>query len=279
MFIGRFQRTDYTDFEEQFLVCSGTLHISHQMIMRLELSLMNCFLNWTETDHNGQLVDSPKLDGKARGKPRQDGRGAFRIEHGQGQRAQVTAWSGGPDPTSSATITLPLSQRTSVAAGVLCDQLMEKECKKLNLVHECVVLICNCERKWTAVVLKPYSGVTLKSPISGNSLYKSSFKWCTLSSMWGKNIDKLMVNGEKLLSRVWLFATPWTVAYEALPPWDFPGKNTGVGFHFLLQEIFPTQGLNLGLPHCRLYRFTVWATREVSDKLTCNGKWLGWVRS
>ena len=32
--------------------------------------------------------------------------------------------------------------------------------------------------------------------------------------------------------------------------WDFPGKNTGVGRHFLLQEIFPTQGLNLGLPHC-----------------------------
>ena len=33
--------------------------------------------------------------------------------------------------------------------------------------------------------------------------------------------------------------------------WDFPGKNTGMGCHFLLQEIFPTQGLNLGLPHCR----------------------------
>ena len=33
MFIGRFQRTDYTDFEEQFLVCSGTLHINHQMII------------------------------------------------------------------------------------------------------------------------------------------------------------------------------------------------------------------------------------------------------
>ena len=34
-------------------------------------------------------------------------------------------------------------------------------------------------------------------------------------------------------------------------PWDFPGKNTGVGCHFLLQGIFPTQGLNPGLPHCR----------------------------
>ena len=34
-------------------------------------------------------------------------------------------------------------------------------------------------------------------------------------------------------------------------PWDFPGKNTGVGCHFLLQGIFLTQGLNSGLLHCR----------------------------
>ena len=32
---------------------------------------------------------------------------------------------------------------------------------------------------------------------------------------------------------------------------DSPGKNTGVGCHALLQGIFPTQGLNPGLPHCR----------------------------
>ena len=30
-----------------------------------------------------------------------------------------------------------------------------------------------------------------------------------------------------------------------------PGKNTGVGCHFLLQGIFPTQGSNPSLPHCR----------------------------
>ena len=29
-----------------------------------------------------------------------------------------------------------------------------------------------------------------------------------------------------------------------LCPQDFPGKNTGVGYHFFLQEIFPTQGSN-----------------------------------
>ena len=38
----------------------------------------------------------------------------------------------------------------------------------------------------------------------------------------------------------------------------FPGKNTGVGCHFLLQGIFLTQGLNPDLPHCRqtLYRLS-----------------------
>ena len=37
---------------------------------------------------------------------------------------------------------------------------------------------------------------------------------------------------------------------------SLPGKNTGVGCHFLLQGIFPTQGSNAGLLHCRqiLYR-------------------------
>ena len=34
-----------------------------------------------------------------------------------------------------------------------------------------------------------------------------------------------------------------------LCPWDFPGKNTGVGCHFLLQVIFPTQGSNPCLLH------------------------------
>ena len=32
---------------------------------------------------------------------------------------------------------------------------------------------------------------------------------------------------------------------------DSPGKNTGVGCHYLLQGIFPTQGLNLAFSHCR----------------------------
>ena len=46
--------------------------------------------------------------------------------------------------------------------------------------------------------------------------------------------------------------TPWSVAPPSLLcPWDFPGKNTVVGCHLLLQGIVPTQGLNPSLLHCR----------------------------
>ena len=36
-------------------------------------------------------------------------------------------------------------------------------------------------------------------------------------------------------SHVWLSATPQTAAHQVHHPWDPPGKNTGVGCHFLLQ--------------------------------------------
>ena len=39
----------------------------------------------------------------------------------------------------------------------------------------------------------------------------------------------------KSLSRVQLFATPWTAAHQAPPSVGFPGKSTGVGCRFLLQ--------------------------------------------
>ena len=52
-----------------------------------------------------------------------------------------------------------------------------------------------------------------------------------------------------------LFVTPWTIACQArlLCPWDFPGKNTEVGYHLLLPGIFLTQGLNPCLLHWQVY--------------------------
>ena len=48
-------------------------------------------------------------------------------------------------------------------------------------------------------------------------------------------------------SCVWLFATPCSPGVFC--PWAFPSKNTGMACCFLLQGIFPTQGLNPCLLH------------------------------
>ena len=66
-------------------------------------------------------------------------------------------------------------------------------------------------------------------------------------------------------------------------PWDFLGKNTGVGSHFLFQEIFATQGSNPhllywkadSLPLCNLgspvylYSYT-FSSRTQSCPILCN---------
>ena len=49
-------------------------------------------------------------------------------------------------------------------------------------------------------------------------------------------------------------------------PWNSLGQNTEVDSLSLLQEIFPTQGLNPGLLHCRCGFFTSWATREAQSQ-------------
>ena len=45
--------------------------------------------------------------------------------------------------------------------------------------------------------------------------------------------------------------------------WDFPGKSTGVGCHFLFQGDLPDPGIEPRFPTLKADAFTVWATREV----------------
>ena len=52
-------------------------------------------------------------------------------------------------------------------------------------------------------------------------------------------------------------------------PWHSPGKNTRVGCHFLLWGIFPTQGSNLGLLHCRQLLYHL--SHEVGPKCQAEG--------
>ena len=68
------------------------------------------------------------------------------------------------------------------------------------------------------------------------------------------------------------YSTPGSSVYQ-----NSPDKNTGVGCHSLLQEIFPTQGSNpclLQLLHHRQIAYC-WATWEVLNKITM--QWRGWT--
>ena len=68
-------------------------------------------------------------------------------------------------------------------------------------------------------------------------------------------------------------------------PWNSPGQNTGVGSLSLLQGIFPNQGRNPGLPHCRqiLYqmshkgspRILEWAAYPFSRESSWPRNWTG----
>ena len=67
--------------------------------------------------------------------------------------------------------------------------------------------------------------------------------WCTRKKPCLKLVDKLL-----LLLHCWVPMVTlrphrlWPA--RLLCPWNFPGKNTGVGCHFLLQGIFPAEKLN-----------------------------------
>ena len=58
-------------------------------------------------------------------------------------------------------------------------------------------------------------------------------------------------------------------------PWNSPGQNTGVGSRSLLQVIFPSQGLNPGLPHCRQILYQL----SHQGSPSCRKAWPSFLRS
>ena len=79
----------------------------------------------------------------------------------------------------------------------------------------------------------PIDGSPPGSPAPG-ILQARTLEWVAISF---SNAWKWKVK-VKSLSRVRLLATPWTAAYQAPPPMDFPGKSTGVGCHCLLLHTY-----------------------------------------
>ena len=96
------------------------------------------------------------------------------------------------------------------------------------------------------ILCNPIDGSPPGSPVPG-ILRARTLEWAAISF---SNFSRSVLSNS--------FMTPWTVAHKAPLSWNSPGKNTGVGCHALIQGIFPTQGSNPCLPHCRwiLYRLS-----------------------
>ena len=90
--------------------------------------------------------------------------------------------------------------------------------------------------------------------------------WLNCAWVWA---DSISVSCSVMSNSLW---PHWLWPTRLLCPWYFPGKNTGVYCHFLLQGIFLTQGSNLGLLHCRqiLYHLSHREAQEiVKDRGAC----------
>ena len=108
-------------------------------------------------------------------------------------------------------------------------------------------------------------------------LYSNFFQLLLMRSNMAENIGWNILKSDKIWCQ-WV-SERHSVVSDSLPPhglnspWNSPGQNTGVGSCCLLHGIFPTQGSNPGLQHCR-HILTSWATRE---SLSIGTKFLPWI--
>ena len=113
-------------------------------------------------------------------------------------------------------------------------------------------MVTGCKDDWPAssqkqgTTAKHHYVYTLNTQTQSNSQSIYTQRLTTNLLKWASTNGYKEERKWKSLSCVWLFATPWTIG-----PWNSPCQNTGVGSLFYLQGIFPTQGSNSSLPHCR----------------------------
>ena len=66
----------------------------------------------------------------------------------------------------------------------------------------------------------------------------------------------------EVASRIWLFATPWTAAYQGPLSLGFSRQEYWSGLPFPSPGYLPNPGIELQVSRIAVRRFTIWATRE-----------------
>ena len=119
-------------------------------------------------------------------------------------------------------------------------------------------ILSNCSQEKTASYLSSHEKESLEFKFTSSLCFHSSIAFKirflefiqflrSISSLplLTAYYSGLLIHLLLLFSRyVSLFATPGLQPTRLLCPWDFPGNNTAVGCHCLLQRIFLTQGSN-----------------------------------
>ena len=135
---------------------------------------------------------------------------------------------------------LPLTQTSTVP-------LIPLHCNVFNFKKEetCALLLDYCSPSREIIFIL--------------SLYYLHLKQCQTTEGLTLNTMKVVFESESEVAQLCLtLCNPMDSSLPGSSVHHIPGKNTGVGCHSLLQGIFPTLGLNPGLPHCRqtLYRLS-----------------------
>ena len=143
---------------------------------------------------------------------------------------------------------------------------------KLNwcvTVHVCLQL-CMC---WACVVTGVQMGVPAWS-VRRDFIFLG-YK-ITADGDCSHEIKRHLLLGRKVMTNLWSESESLSVVSDSLrphrlhSPWNSPGQNTGVGSLSLLQGIFPTQGLNPSLSHCRqiLYQLSQQGSPRILEWVT-----------
>ena len=115
--------------------------------------------------------------------------------------------------------------------------------------------------RWTAkghVPILPQTSFPARLP---HNIEQSSFCYTEGPRIYVSERESCSVVSDSLWTR------------ELYSPWNSPGQNTGVGSISLLQGIFPTQGLNSGLP----YSLPLQTYRYMGSFILFSRKLFSWV--
>ena len=149
------------------------------------------------------------------------------------------------------------------SAGMWADscatsQLCARHHKRPIMTEEMVKMLCYYSSfRNTALQLSPPRPRRLHR-VSGRKCKKNSWLKKFLNFSLKKREKNYKTDSQNSKTNVWLYVYSviklclillWPHGHQDPLSMNFPGKNTGVGWHFLLQGIFPTQGSNRHLLH------------------------------